>query len=486
MIIFKTISIKNFLSYGNVPTSWDLDKYPTTLIVGRNGQGKSVLLDAICFALFGKPYRNINKPQLVNSINQKNCVVELTMLVNGVPYKVIRGIHPNVFEVYCNDKMLDQEAAMKDMQEFLETNIIKLNFRTFCQVVILGSAGFTPFMKLSSGARREVIEDVLDISIFSKMNAVLKDRINATREETRVIQAQVESAKKETESQKRIIELIKKNQTTRVAEIQTEIDGIQSELRDHKTAAESIQKQLDELDSDWYAETTELHDKLYDTVNDAKFEVNQITNKVHKIVSMNTCPSCMQGISHEHKDSIQSQFASDLEKYSRIIAETEPKIAELSSKMLDYENRETELKESLNQIKQAANLLVASIKKKQDDIARIQADTGDIESETEKLKSIASNAIRLIQREKELKEEKQLQDIAQILLKDGGIKTAIIKEYLPALNSMINRYLNMFDFFVNFNLDENFNEVIKSRGRDEFSYSSFSEGEKKRLDLAQR
>ena len=484
MIVFKKISLKNFLSYGNAPTSWNLDQYPTTLIIGRNGQGKSVLLDAVCFALFGKPYRNINKPQLINSINQKNCLVELDMDVNGVPYRVVRGMKPNVFEIYCDGKLLDQDAAMRDMQDYLETHIIKLNFRTFCQVVILGSAGFTPFMKLPAHQRREVIEDVLDIGIFSKMNTVLKDRVSATKEELRVIGVQIDSAKKETEAQKRIIEVIKKTQTSRVVEIQLEVEELQKRLIEYKNRAAETTRLLQDLDHDSYSKNNAELEHLYGEIQDAKFESTQLLNKLQKIQMMDSCPSCLQGISHEHKDSIHSQFSADIERYSKIISELTSKIEPLYLVICTYEKQKAEYETILQEVKREAAIVLQSIKDKQSAIEKIKSDTGDIETESEKLKLIASNAIRLLQREKELKEEKQLQDISQVLLRDGGIKTAIIKEYLPALNSMINKYLTAFDFFVNFNLDENFNEVIKSRGRDEFSYASFSEGEKKRLDLA--
>lgn len=484
MINFKQLSARNFLSYGNVPTVWELDKYPTTLIVGSNGSGKSCILDAVCFALFGKPYRNINKPQLVNSINQKNCVVELNMTVNGVPYKIIRGIKPNLFEIHQDGKMIDQEAAMKDMQEYLEVNIIKMNFRTFCQVVILGSAGFTPFMKLTTAARREVIEDVLDIGIFSKMNSVLKDRIAATKEETKLVTVQLDGVKKETESQKRIIDLIKKNQTTRVAELQADISDLNKQLQDCKTRLDYNQALLSQLDHDTYSRNNSEYESIQGKIQDAKFESNQLLSKIKKITSMTSCPSCLQGISHEHKDTIQEQFSKDIEKYTSMIEELTPKMDQLFQLVSSYEKQKTECDTLDIEIKREAGIILQSIKEKKLSIQRIESDTGDIELETQKLKTIASEAVRLIQREKELKEEKQLQDISQILLKDGGIKTAIIKEYLPVLNNLINKYLSAFDFFVNFNLDENFSEVIKSRGRDEFSYASFSEGEKKRLDLA--
>ena len=485
MIVFKQISLKNFLSFGNVPTTLRLNSHPSTLIIGRNGSGKSSInCDGVCYALFGKPYRNINKPQLVNSINQKNCLVELELDVNGIPYKIIRGMRPGVFEIYCDGKLLNQDAAIKDMQEYLETNIIKLNFRTFCQVVILGSAGFTPFMKLPAQSRREVVEDVLDIGIFSKMNGILKERVAATKEELHVIAAYIIGAKKETEAQKRIIEIIQKNQTTKVQELTGEIEHLTLE----QTAAIKHHRTLtDELSSLDYA-THELNkikrNELTNSIQNSRLEIDRLTRKLKEITSLNKCPACLQGIEHDHKDSIQQTFTSDIENLSadvdRFLLEYNPCVEQVQL----FDSKVSALNKSIDQYKGEIARLKSAILVKQQQIEKIEADTGDIETETLKLKEIASKAISLIQREKELKEEKRLQDISLVLLKDGGIKTAIIKEYLPALNSIINKYLSMFDFFVNFNLDESFNEVIKSRGRDEFSYASFSEGEKKRLDLA--
>lgn len=485
MIVFKQISLKNFLSFGNVPTTLRLNSHPSTLIIGRNGSGKSSInCDGVCYALFGKPYRNINKPQLVNSINQKNCLVELELDVNGIPYKIIRGMRPGVFEIYCDGKLLNQDAAIKDMQEYLETNIIKLNFRTFCQVVILGSAGFTPFMKLPAQSRREVVEDVLDIGIFSKMNGILKERVAATKEELHVIAAYIIGAKKETEAQKRIIEIIQKNQTTKVQELTGEIEHLTLE----QTAAIKHHRTLtDELSSLDYA-THELNkikrNELTNSIQNSRLEIDRLTRKLKEITSLNKCPACLQGIEHDHKDSIQQTFTSDIENLSadvdRFLLEYNPCVEQVQL----FDSKVSALNKSIDQYKGEIARLKSAILVKQQQIEKIEADTGDIETETLKLKEIASKAISLIQREKELKEEKRLQDISLVLLKDGGIKTAIIKEYLPTLNSIINKYLSMFDFFVNFNLDESFNEVIKSRGRDEFSYASFSEGEKKRLDLA--
>lgn len=458
----------------------DVREYYANGLVSHN----SVILDSICYALFGKPYRNINKPQLVNSINQKNCLVELLMDVNGIEYKIIRGMKPGIFEVYCDQKMLDQDAAIKDMQLHLETQIIKLNFRTFCQVVILGSAGFTPFMKLSAAQRREVIEDVLDISIFSKMNGVLKDRSNSTREELSMVSLQIGSANREITAQRRIIDLIRSNQTSRVSELEGDIEVLRTELKSLKQRLTHYDALLGELDVLTYNQELSKYNKLNDQIDELKSTSTQLLSKLKKIGSLVNCPMCLQGVSHDHTSMIQVQIESEVEGHSIAIAELSSKLEPLADSIKSYELSKKEYETLIKEIRDEAAKNVHLIKDKQSAIHKIKADTGSEILELDKLNSQIKELTQFSNRDFELKEERQLQDVAQILLKDGGIKTAIIREYLPALNSMINRYLTAFDFFVNFNLDENFEEVIKSRGRDEFSYASFSEGEKKRLDLA--
>lgn len=480
MIVFKTVSVKNFLSYGNYDTKWYLDKHNSTLIVGRNGHGKSVLLDAVCFGLFGKPYRNINKPQLVNSINQKACVVELELIVNSVEYKIIRGMKPNVFDVYCQGKMLDQEAAMKDMQAYLEQQILKLNFKTFCQVVILGSASYTPFMQLPAHQRREVVEDVLDIGIFSKMNSLLKDRIAGTKEELRIIEVRVDSAKKEAQAQKRIIEVIEKNKTSRISEIEEEIALLQEEL---SVVLDSIAS-LQEPDFEVITAIRAQYSNIVDSIDELKASATQLQNRLVRLENLEECPTCIQGISHEHKNSIRNKFEEEGATISKSLEEQYPSLAEVSAQREEAESSFQQYGATKETLTQSKSDLTKSIKTKQDQIEKIKEDSGDVDAEKEKMKAIAAEALQFISRKNELSEEKQLQEVSQVLLKDNGIKTAIIREYLPVLNKLINKYLTVFDFFVNFNLDESFNEVIKSRGRDEFSYASFSEGEKKRIDLA--
>lgn len=480
MIVFKTVSVKNFLSYGNYDTKWFLDKHDSTLIVGRNGHGKSVLLDAVCFGLFGKPYRNINKPQLVNSINQKACVVELELVVNSVEYKIIRGMKPNVFDVYCQGKMLDQEAAMKDMQTYLEQQILKLNFKTFCQVVILGSASYTPFMQLPAYQRREVVEDVLDIGIFSKMNALLKDRIAGTKEELRIIDVRVDSAKKEAQAQKRIIEVIEKNKTSRISEIEEEIKLLQEEL---SVVVDSLSaQQIPDYVS--AKALRERYTAIVDSIDELKVSATQLQNRLSRLENLEQCPTCIQGISHEHKSSIKTKFEEECDQIDQNLNEQYPSLKEVGGLLQEAEKEQSNYQTTKETLTQSKSDLTKSIKGKQDQISKIKEDSGDVDAEKEKMKAIAAEALQFISRKNELSEEKQLQEVSQVLLKDNGIKTAIIREYLPVLNKLINKYLTVFDFFVNFNLDDSFNEVIKSRGRDEFSYASFSEGEKKRIDLA--
>ncbi len=484
MIFFKTVNVRNFLSYGNVATEWQLNKHLSTLIIGRNGHGKSVLLDAVCFGLFGKPYRSINKPQLINSINGKNCVVELEVDVNGTPYKIVRGMKPNVFEVYANGKMIDQEAAIRDMQLYLEQQVLKLNFKTFCQVVILGSASFTPFMQLPAYQRREVVEDVLDIGIFSKMNAVLKERMAATKEELKVIEVRVESATKETVSQKKIITLLEENKNSRIAELELEKDGLEYQLSVVDESLRGIAAEEAAIDEEAYKEVVEKYTSLTETIYELKKTTTSIEQRLTKIETMDDCPMCMQGVSHDHKKVIRKKFEAELGKLKTDLDKTEPMHEELGSEMDAIDAQQDSIAERKKELTNKRKEIVKSISDVEGRIEKVKADSGDVDAEKEKLKEIANAALVLINRKKALTEEKQLQEISQVLLKDNGIKTAIIKEYLPVLNKLINKYLTAFDFFVNFNLDENFAEVIRSRGRDEFSYASFSEGEKKRIDLA--
>jgi DNA repair exonuclease SbcCD ATPase subunit len=487
MIIFKKITARNFLSYGNVPTSIELNRHKTTLCVGKNGSGKSSLkTDAVCFALYGKPYRNISKGQLVNSINQKGLEVEIEFSVGPIEYKVRRGIKPSLFEIYQDGKLIDQEAAVKDYQEYLERNILKINYKTFCQVVILGTSSFVPFMNLSTSQRRDVIEDVLDIAIFSNMNTVLKNRIAETNDELKTIGLKVDSAKKETVAQKKLIQVIEDVKQNRIQEEMANIhqlfvtvDELTFQVDTKKQELEQLVKP-EQIDSDVMRNITKKVDNL-------TYEKQTNTNSLNKIHRLDDCPTCLQKVSNEHKGNIKDQIDTKNEKLEKDIKKQKELLETLEQKQTlinEYNDQVSAINSELAKLYDKISIHETEINKKQKLIQSIQNDVSDINKEKQKLKEIADSALSLLEKKSELMDEKTIQEVSQSLLKDGGIKSAIIKEYIPILNKLINKYLGMFGFYINFILDESFNETIKSRGRDEFSYSSFSEGEKRKIDTA--
>lgn len=489
MITFKSLSWKNFLSTGNSPNKIQLNKDMSTLIVGKNGEGKSTILDALTFSLFGKPFRNINKPQLVNSINQKNLLVEIEFSVGSNDYKVIRGMKPNVFEIYCNSKLMNQDSASKDYQKILEQQILKLNYKTFTQVVILGSASFVPFMQLPVGQRREVIEDILDISIFSSMNVILKSRIEEVKTELHDIELKIESMKTQTSTQKKLI-------SSMVSSKQDQLDKIRDQISDNNDQISEYLKKQDELnksamdlmasigDADQLDEDLAKVNKLRMKISSKK---DQLEESLAFFTDHDTCPSCSQGIPHEHKNSVTKNI-------SESMSDTSKKLQDLDSAydtLVERQRKITEINKEVMKINIQANSMSSSIKTIESMNAKLNAqlnevkeDVGNIDEEKKKLQEMANEALALIKKRTSLQEERSVQEVAAVLLKDTGIKTAIIREYLPVMNKLINSYLNAMDFYVQFELDEAFNETIKSRHRDEFTYASFSEGEKMRLDMA--
>jgi DNA repair exonuclease SbcCD ATPase subunit len=489
MIIFKTLEWRNFLSTGNTPNKIDLNRSTTTLVIGRNGEGKSTMLDALTFALFGKPFRNINKPQLVNSINGKNAVVTIEFDIGTTSYKIVRGIKPGIFEIHCNGQLVNQDSAAKDYQKLLEQQILKLNYKTFTQVVILGSASFVPFMQLPAWQRREVIEDILDISIFSTMNGLLKEKISATKDQLIEIENKITVARSNVDSQKKLI-------GTMVNSKKEQVDQIRKQITDNEIEIEANNKRWEELSDQMNAIMIQAdHAKeLEDAITKANKARIKLVNKKESqdealefFTSNETCPSCSQGIPHEHKNNIISKINEEQSSLLNDMSTVEDAYAKLIERQekLNAVNKELlALNVQCNASHNATLLLLKQNKKLEEDIASTNQDTGNIDAEKLKLKQIADDAMTLINRKSELFQEKQIQEVSSMLLKDTGIKTAIIKEYLPIMNKFINGYLTAMDFYVHFELDEGFNEVIKSRFRDEFTYASFSEGEKMRIDLA--
>jgi DNA repair exonuclease SbcCD ATPase subunit len=488
LIVFKYISWKNFLSTGNTANKVDLNKDPTTLIVGKNGEGKSTILDALTFSLFNKPFRDVNKGQLVNSINQKNCVVEIEFSIGAVEYKVIRGMKPNIFEIYQNGNLINQDSASKDYQSVLEQQILKLNYKTFTQVVILGSASFVPFMQLPSGQRREVIEDILDIKIFSTMNSLLKERITETKEEIKSLDTDLRIITEQAKSQKSLIDSLQNSKDHNVKVIKDKIDSNITEINDKTQIVDVLNKDVEELNQKLSTKSdVDKNIELCKTnMNKLQQKMSQADEHIEFFTGNQTCPSCEQGIQHEHKDKIVQKISHEKQELNNGISTLNSAYTKLSQ---DLEDK----RELLKQIQDknilisteisAMNLLIKANKEYEKEIGEMSIQ-GNIETEKETLKNLANEALEKNNVKIEYMRQKNLQDIASVLLKDTGIKTTIIKEYLPAMNKLINKYLSAMDFFVKFDLDESFNEKIRSRFRDEFTYASFSEGEKMRIDLA--
>ena len=489
MIVFKSVSWKNFLSTGNSPNKVLLNKSATTLIIGKNGEGKSTILDALCFSLFGKPFRNVNKGQLINSINGKGCLVEVEFDINGKEYKIIRGIKPNVFEIWCDNEMINQDAASRDYQKILEQQILRLNYKTFTQVVILGSASFVPFMQLSSSQRREVIEDILDIRIFSTMNSLLKEKAQETKDAILRIESEIKSAKDRVENQQTIIKTITEAKTESINNILSKISANNAEILQTEGEIELIVSEIDTLKA-----SINDKDNITEDIDKAKSIRSKLLQKIETcehhtefFSEHDVCPSCNQDIAEEYKESIVKDL-------NEKMLDNNSKITELESVLTNLNEKLTQINEVVGQItdknielstrNSTITLLNKQVRELEAETQRVKSDTTNIDEEKGKLKELATDALSKITQKNQLLEHRNIEEVANVLLKDTGIKTAIIREYLPAMNKLINKYLNAMDTYIHFELDEAFNEKIKSRFRDEFTYASFSEGEKMRIDLA--
>ena len=489
MITFETIRWKNFLSTGDQWTEIDFCESPSTLIVGSNGAGKSTMLDALCFALFGKAFRKINKPQLVNSINEKGCKVEVTFSIGKDDYRVFRGIKPNVFELYKNNKLVDQDAATKDTQKYLEQSVLKLNFKSFTQVVILGSSTFVPFMQLTAAHRREVIEDLLDIQIFSNMNSLLKDRIRSAQGQSNDCGHMLRLTKEKVDSQQKLINSLKEVNQNRQEEKQEKynknVERIKELQVNHKLKKEEtlcLEEQMGDIEPQ-----KKFVRKLRQSQADKKSELKLIAKDLKFFKEHDTCPTCSQdidGLFKQKKVSTMSKagklLATEIEGFTNDIAEAVEVVAkmeETSAKLYEVRSDTNAFEREIVRV-EMENLQIAK------EITELQQSTPNIDQEKETLQGYQSEYNST---EKDCAAVSQQLDEFQVvssLLKDSGIKSQIIKKYVPIFNQLINKYLQSMDFFVNFTLDEEFNEVIKSRFRDEFSYASFSEGEKQKIDLA--
>lgn len=487
MIIFKKIRYKNFLSTGNYFNEIELDNSPSTLIVGKNGGGKSTYLDAICFGLFGKAFRNINKGQLVNSINEKGTIVEIEFSINSKEYMVRRGIKPNIFEIYLNGEFINQSADARDFQKKLEKTILKMNFKSFTQIVILGSSSFTPFMKLSTQNRREVIEDILDIDIFSLMNTLLKERSSTLKTEMSQNEYDIKSAQSGIEMKSEYIEKLKGSKQDRVESIKRNIEECQLRISELQLEIGSKLKVAESIVIGDIEKLTLDFEKRVDIFKKMKNNKERLLKENKFFEDNDSCNTCHQVISEDVSNSIVSKNDDKINELDNACVEIQKMISEIQNTITEEQDkvsRVNEINSEVLQLNQEISFQNKNIEKYEKEIDFLKSKNDTIDAEIESLNSIKSELEAHQKNKNELLERNQVYSICSMLLKDSGIKTRIIKQYLPIMNKLINGYLNDFDFFANFNLDENFSEVIKSRHRDEFSYDSFSEGEKQRIDLA--
>ena len=489
MIVFQTLSWKNFLSTGNTKTVLDLRRHDNTLVSGDNGAGKSTMLDALTFALFGKSFRGINIPQLPNSINDKDCEVEIVFTVGRDTYKVIRTLKPKKFEILKNDTLLPQDAQSKDYQKILEEQILKMTYKSFCQVVILGSSNYIPFMQLSASDRRSVVENLLDIDVFSVMNTLVRSRLQMTKEYVKNIDTKLEIVKSKVDEKQKFIDTLEKKSSDSVDKYKKDIDDSQKQIEEINKEIEKNKVRISELMStieDRNDVPTELI-KLESEEKEYKSKIKNIKKNLKFYEENDTCPSCKQDIQKHHKECMieeknkeKEEVETSLTALSVLVENIETRLSTINSILADVDVVEKSISEKQNKISASSQY----INKLQKNITSVLSEGTEVQETKDELNQLLGEGTQHVQRRKELIEDKHYYSIASTLLKDSGIKSKIIKHYLPIMNKLINKYLADMDFFCQFNLDENFDETIKSRHRDEFTYHSFSEGERLRIDLS--
>ena len=489
MILFEKIRWKNFLSTGNQFTELSFTEYPTTLIIGTNGTGKSTVLDALTFSLFGKPFRKINKPQLVNSVNEKDCQVEVEFTISGTNWKVVRGIKPNKFEIWRNGSVLDQSASAVDQQKWFEQNVLKMNYKSFTQIVILGSSNFVPFMQLPTNSRREVIEDLLDIKIFSSMNVIIKDKIRQVKEELKVLQLKKESLDDKVKMQKNFIEELENRASENIKKKESEIEELLVEENKFMNENIKIVEELDDFNKvlNSYVGATDKLRKLGNLKGKISNKVSTIT-KEHKFFTENTvCPTCDQAI----EETFRINRIEDAQNKAKELQSGYKELEQAINKEEERERQFTALSKEISKLNNDIsqnNVRIAGCQRQisnlESEVQRTTDQLANRNTEHEKLETFKDNLKTTYDNLLNKKETINYYDFSFSLLKDGGVKSKIIKKYLPLINQQVNRYLQMMDFYINFTLDEEFNETVQSPIHDNFSYSSFSEGEKMRIDLA--
>jgi DNA repair exonuclease SbcCD ATPase subunit len=493
MLVFEIIRWKNFLSYGNYFTQLNLAKTEMTLICGENGAGKTTFLDALTFCLFGKPFRNINIPQLPNSINNKDCLVECEFRVGNVKYLVRRGLNPKIFEIHKDGKLLDQDSKSKDYQKMFEEQILKMSYKAFCQVVILGSTNYVPFMRLPAADRRAIVESLLDISVFSSMNAVLKDRVSSNKDDLRTCETSVEILESKKETQRKYLEALGEKS-------RSSLEGLEEEILSNEKVRDSLSAVVIKGGNilTTLGKNRDLRRKKEQSISDMTKIRTTLEKRFNILVEETSilvttkdvpCPSCGQTLTDEHREKEIVAKKEKTEEIRKALLDVESRIASERKFLTDnkLDNIEVEYDKFLsvlNEHRQKLAVAEKMIERLKTDVEKIKKSQQSLTTEQDVLDELEQKWEDGKKHYVEKQEEQKLLSSAQTVLKDSGIKTRIIKHYLPIMNKLINHYLACMDFFVQFNLDENFGETIKSRHRDEFTYASFSEGEKMRIDLA--
>ena len=490
MIVFKSLRYKNFLSTGNNWTEINLNKTKSTLIVGQNGAGKSTLLDALSFSLFGKPHRNINKPQLVNSINNKDCVVEVEFTVGSNEFKIVRGIKPNAFEIWTNGSMVDQSSHAKEYQKILEQNILKLNHKSFHQIIVLGSSSFIPFMQLPAQHRRDVIEDLLDINVFSKMNSILKEKNAVLRDRSKEIKYSLDLLDNKISTQKKYIDGITSLNDEFISKRNADIENIRKDISTLEKENVICDEFVQENQSNMQAELNKANDKKQVLLQyQAQFQTKiKALVKDAKFYEQNeTCPTCTQDIDSVLRDTNLAEAQSKAKELKEAMEQGSKESAIVEETIERFTNLANKIRTELSTISSNGHTIArmqTQIQSYQDELNSKQSASGDLNKANTELNDMFDNQKNINSDRYELNENMLYNSVMTEMLKDTGIKTKVIKEYLPVINNLVNKYLQVLDFFVHFDLDESFQETIRSRHRDAFSYDSFSEGEKQRIDLA--
>ena len=490
MIVFETLRWRNFLSTGNQFTETNLREHPTTLVVGQNGAGKSTMLDALSFALFGKSHRNISKPQLVNTINNKDCVVEVVFTVSGARFKIVRGIKPAIFEIWKNGVMINQDSHSKEYQKILEQNILKLNHKSFHQIIVLGSSSFVPFMQLTAQHRREVIEDLLDINVFSKMNQILKEKNSTLKDAVREIQYKIDLQTNKIDTQKKYIQDINKiNKDLKDQKLKA-ITDLREEMSEISHSNSALSLKIDHQNAIWPTKQYKLQEKKqqlmqYDT--QFKTDVKTLVKEAKFFEENCTCPTCTQDISEEIKSAKLAKASSKAKDLQSALNKLQGELDNTTNELSNVEANLEQIRgwqNSLSINTQAIIRIENNINALLDEIDNLTDTSSDVSVAKADLETYIDQKTQLAEEKLTLSEQYQYNVVIAEMLKDTGIKTKIVRQYMPVINKLVNQYLQVLDFFVSFHLDEAFAETIKSRHRDSFSYDSFSEGEKQRIDLA--